>query len=83
MLAPVVVGLTWRFIFADQYGILNWILYWLGILRNPSSFFWLSDKTMALLSCIISDIWLATPFMMLVLFPAFRPCRGSSQRPPG
>lgn len=67
MLAPVVVGLTWRFIFADQYGILNWVLYRLRLLGHPSDIFWLSDKNMALLSCIIADTWLATPFMMLVL----------------
>lgn len=67
MLAPVVVGLTWRFIFADQYGILNWVLYKLRLLSNPSQIFWLSSTKMALLSCIISDVWVTTPFMMLVL----------------
>ncbi len=67
MLAPVVVGLIWRFIFADQYGILNWTLFRLRMVANPSEILWLSDKRIALFSCVISDIWLTTPFMMLVL----------------
>jgi multiple sugar transport system permease protein len=67
MLAPVVVGLTWRFIFADQYGILNWTLYRMRLLSNPSNILWLSDKRIALFSCVIADVWLTTPFMMLVL----------------
>lgn len=67
MLAPVIVGLMWRFILADQYGILNWTLFRLKLLPNPSSIFWLSNKKIVLFSCVIVDIWLTTPFMMLIL----------------
>jgi multiple sugar transport system permease protein len=67
MLAPVVVGLIWRFIFADQYGILNWTLFRLKLIANPSEILWLSNKRIALFSCVIADVWLTTPFMMLVL----------------
>jgi multiple sugar transport system permease protein len=67
MIAPLVCGLIWKFMLNDQFGILNSFLYKVGLIDNPQSILWLSDSKYALLSCIIADVWLTTPFMMLVL----------------
>ncbi|MYL34344.1 ABC transporter permease subunit [Pontibacillus yanchengensis] len=67
MLAPLVSGLIWKFMLNDQFGVINWGLYKLGILSDPHQVLWLSDSKYALLSTIIADVWLTTPFMMLVL----------------
>lgn len=67
MISPLVAGLIWKFMLNDQFGILNRFLYQMGILSTPQSILWLSDSKYALISCMIADIWLTTPFMMLVL----------------
>jgi multiple sugar transport system permease protein len=72
MLAPLVTGLIWKFMLNDQFGIINWGLYKLGILSDPHQILWLSDSRFALYSTIIADIWLTTPFIMLVLLAGIK-----------
>lgn len=67
MISPLVCGLIWKFMLNDQFGILNVIIYKLGLIKNPQSILWLSDSKLALISCMIADVWLTTPFMMLIL----------------
>jgi multiple sugar transport system permease protein len=66
MLAPLVSGLIWKFMLNDQFGIINWGLYKLRFISNPNQILWLSNSKLSLLSTIIADIWLTTPFMMLI-----------------
>ncbi len=63
MIAPVVVGLVWRFMYHPSYGILNYFLQTLG--ADPVM--WLSDPGMALPSIIIADVWQWTPFVFLIV----------------
>ncbi|MCM3601070.1 sugar ABC transporter permease [Robertmurraya korlensis] len=72
MLAPLVTGIIWKFMLNDQFGIINWGLYKLGILSDPHQILWLSDSRFALYSTIIADIWLTTPFIMLVLLAGIK-----------
>jgi multiple sugar transport system permease protein len=65
MIPPIVTGLIWRFIFTDQYGILNWSLAQVRLIRDAHSILWLSNEHLALLSCIIVDVWMTSPFMIL------------------
>ncbi|WP_332694405.1 carbohydrate ABC transporter permease [Halalkalibacter lacteus] len=67
MIAPLVTGLIWRFMLNNQFGIVNKLLYDYNITSSRHAIQWLSDERFALLSTIIADIWLTTPFMMLVL----------------
>lgn len=66
MIAPLVAGLVWKFMLSGQFGIVNVLLVRAGILQSTDSISWLSDSRFALLSCIIADVWLTTPFMMLM-----------------
>ncbi len=62
VLTPVITGILWRIILHADYGILNYYLMMLGFPR----LLWLSDRTLALVSCMLVDIWRATPFVALV-----------------
>lgn len=68
MIAPVVAGLLWRFLLIDNFGILNQLLFEVGILQSPDQIGWLSDPDIALFSVALPDIWLTTSFITLVLF---------------
>jgi multiple sugar transport system permease protein len=60
---PVVVGLTWRALFNNQYGIIN---YYLGIMGLPTPN-WLGDIVMGFPSVVLVDCWQWTPFTGLIL----------------
>ena len=67
MIAPIVAGLTWKLMLNTQFGILNTLLVKIGLISNVNDIMWLADPKVALFSCCIADIWLTTPFMMLML----------------
>jgi multiple sugar transport system permease protein len=63
LMAPSVAGLQFRFLFEDQYGAINAILKSIGI-DGP---LWLVDVAAARSAILLSNLWLATPFVVLVL----------------
>ena len=63
MIAPVVVGVTWRFLYDPEYGYINFFIRLFGG-KGP---LWLADPQLALLSIIITDIWQWTPFVFLLV----------------
>lgn len=67
MIAPLVAGLTWKLMMSSSFGIINELLYRVGILSSSSDILWLADEKWSLLACCIADIWLTTPFMMLMI----------------
>lgn len=67
MIAPLVAGLTWKLMMSSSFGIVNELLVKIGILSSSSDILWLADEKWSLLACCIADIWLTTPFMMLML----------------
>lgn len=68
MIAPVVAGLLWRFLLIDNSGIVNQLLFRVGILGSPTDIGWLSDPDVVLWAVAIPDVWLTTSFMTLVIF---------------
>lgn len=62
MLSPAVIGLFWNLILNGNYGILNQILGALG-LPEPQ---WLTDRDWKFTSVLLIDVWMWTPFMMLI-----------------
>jgi multiple sugar transport system permease protein len=59
MMSPVVVGLFWELLYSPSWGIIN---YALGL----GDFAWLSDPEVALYAIAITDIWMWSPFVMLL-----------------
>jgi multiple sugar transport system permease protein len=62
MLAPIVVGLFWRFMLDSQFGVVNSMLNSLGL----GSVLWLSKPNLAMLALVVVDAWQWTPFIMLI-----------------
>ncbi|MGH2550460.1 MAG: carbohydrate ABC transporter permease [Thermomicrobiales bacterium] len=63
MLAGVVAGFMWKMMFDPEYGPVNHLLSLVGIGRVS----WTGDVAGARAAVIISELWLTTPFVMLVL----------------
>lgn len=62
MLSPAVMGLYWNFILNGHYGVVNQALSVFGLFQPQ----WLTDPDLKLFSILIIDIWMWTPFMMLI-----------------
>lgn len=62
MLSPVVVALFWRFIMQGE-GVIN---YYITNVLGQKPILWLSDRYIAPISLVIVDVWMWTPFMMLI-----------------
>lgn len=66
VVAPVVVGFAFRFMYNSDLGVLPWLFQQIGI-RIPRI---LGDPKIALFAVILVDIWNQTPFAFLVLLAA-------------
>ncbi|MFN3824962.1 MAG: carbohydrate ABC transporter permease [Pseudorhodobacter sp.] len=73
MIAPIVVGLMWRYMYHPTVGIFNRTLKSLGFDSVP----WLSDGSWAFASVIIADIWQWTPFIFILSLAALQSLPGS------
>lgn len=68
MIAPIVVGLMWRYMYHPTVGIFNKTLTSWGLEPIP----WLSDGSWAFASVIIADIWQWTPFIFILSLAALQ-----------
>jgi multiple sugar transport system permease protein len=73
MIAPIVVGLMWRYMYHPTVGIFNRTLTSLGLEGVP----WLSNGDWAFASVIIADIWQWTPFIFILSLAALQSLPGS------
>lgn len=62
MLPPAVMGIYWKLVLNGSYGILNQALAALG-LGQPQ---WITDPGLKFFSILLVDVWMWTPFMMLI-----------------
>lgn len=63
VLAPIVVGIQWRYLLSGNFGVLNYLITRIG-LQPPS---WLSDPKLTLGVVILVDTWMWLPFVALIL----------------
>jgi multiple sugar transport system permease protein len=63
MLSPVVVGLFWKLIFNPSFGIFNYLIGY-GIPGSGPD--WLGKPDEALWAVVLVDVWMWTPFVMLL-----------------
>jgi multiple sugar transport system permease protein len=68
MTTPVVVGLLWRMLYNTDSGAINAALGLVGI--PPVD--WLGNAALAMPSVIIADVWLSTPFVVVILLAGLR-----------
>jgi multiple sugar transport system permease protein len=63
MVTPSVVGLSWKMLLHNEWGIFNWALVAVGLPRVG----WLSDPSWTLFTIILVDVWQHMPFGALIL----------------
>jgi multiple sugar transport system permease protein len=68
VVAPVVVGLLWRYMLNVQFGVVNYALEQLGVGRVD--FF--GDPSWALPTLVLVDVWQWTPFIFLIMLAALQ-----------
>jgi arabinogalactan oligomer/maltooligosaccharide transport system permease protein len=60
---PVVTALTWRGLFHYEYGAVN--LIWIKVFEQ-TPIQWLNDPLGTFAACVVTNVWLGFPFMMVV-----------------
>lgn len=73
MLSPAVIGLFFGLILDGNYGVLNQALGALG-LAEPQ---WTTDRDFKFLSILLIDVWMWTPFMLLISLAALNSIPGT------
>lgn len=63
MLAPSIVGLTWKVLLHDELGVFNWVLREAGMGQVG----WLSNPALSLFVITLVSVWQNAPFVMLVM----------------
>jgi len=66
MIAPIAVGLIWRYMFDAQFGPINAMLESIGL--QPVA--WLAEPGLAFAAIVIADIWQWTPFVFIMVVAA-------------
>jgi multiple sugar transport system permease protein len=68
MTAPALAALMWKLMTNPGFGILSYFATVLGF----ENFNWASDPRTAMLTVVIVDIWVYTPFIMILLLAGLR-----------
>ncbi len=64
IMAPIVIGMIFRFTLNTEYGLFSYLLNKIGLFRGISI---LGDKRTALGSIIVADIWQWAPFIAVII----------------
>jgi multiple sugar transport system permease protein len=68
MTAPAIAALMWKLMTNPSFGILSYFVSLLGI----ENFKWASDPATALFTVVLVDMWVYTPFIMILLLAGLR-----------
>ncbi len=68
MCAPVLAALMWKLMTDSNFGVLSWALGQFGI----TTMRWGSDSHTAMFTVVLIDIWVYTPFIMVLLLAGLR-----------
>ena len=63
MITPVVIGLSWRFMLDPTFGVINYLLRYIGI--PPQA--WLTNPRLVFPTIVTVDVWQWTPLVMLII----------------
>jgi len=67
MICPIVAGLSWRYMFNTDWGIVNYLLSLFDIGKIE----WLGNEANSIYAVVLADTWMWTPFMTLLFLAAF------------
>ncbi|RNL82650.1 carbohydrate ABC transporter permease [Halostreptopolyspora alba] len=66
LLPLVVSGTVWRWIYDQEYGVLNQVLLSTGVIESEIP--WLASTSVALTAVTVANIWVGIPFNMVILY---------------
>lgn len=68
MIAPICVGLIWRYLFDASFGPINHLMRFLGLAPQA----WLAEPGLAFLAMVVTDVWQWTPFVFIMALAALQ-----------
>ncbi|MEV5958528.1 sugar ABC transporter permease [Streptomyces sp. NPDC051987] len=68
LLSPIVVGVLWRWLFGENFGLVNYVIEKLGGSAVP----WQSNADLSLLVVVMAASWMWTGFTMLLFVAAIK-----------
>jgi multiple sugar transport system permease protein len=72
---PIAISvLSWKWMYDSQFSVINWVLSRLGLIGQFGSEgwpVWLGDPKLALIACILVNVWRTFPFSAIVLLAGF------------
>lgn len=68
MTAPALAALMWKLMTNPNFGVLSWLVAQVGF----TDFRWASAPSTAMLTVVLVDVWVYTPFMMILLLAGLR-----------
>ena len=68
MTAPAIAALMWKLMTNPSFGILSYLVGLFGV----TDFKWASDPSSALFTVVLVDVWVYTPFIMILLLAGLR-----------
>lgn len=68
LLSPIVVGVLWRWLFGENFGLVNYVIEKLGGHAVP----WQSNADLSLLVVVVAASWAWTGFSMLLFIAAIK-----------
>ena len=60
----IAIGITWRWLFDAQGGLLNGVLLWIGLLKEPVQ--WLAEPAFTLPIAMLLTVWMGLGYYMMV-----------------
>jgi multiple sugar transport system permease protein len=67
----VVTAIVWHWMLQQQYGVLNYIFYKLG-LSSTINISWTQSSLLAMVSIIMASVWQQLPYMMVMILAALQ-----------
>ncbi|ORE94975.1 sugar ABC transporter permease [Aurantimonas sp. 22II-16-19i] len=68
MVAPALAALMWKLMTNPNFGVLSYLVGLVGF----TDFRWASDPSTALFTVVLVDVWVYTPFIMVLLLAGLR-----------
>jgi multiple sugar transport system permease protein len=72
---PIAISvLSWKWMYDSQFSVINWVLSRMGLIGQFGTEgwpVWLGDPKLALLACIMVNVWRTFPFSAIVLLAGF------------
>ena len=67
MFAPILVGFQFRWFFNANVGLVNNLLYSLGLFQERGQLAWLVDEPLGMFSIVVASIWMNLPVLTIIL----------------